>query len=179
MVRELARIRGMGDSDSFSILSAILHGRSEADKTTFDDLSSIYDKCWDCDSLAGDGRLVYSVIMTVCDRISESDSQLGLYEKIDLSIGIRILAEHHIADVYGSIGIPMPKGRQLGGIVRDFKEKSPAQYESCSTLLEQACLLVPENIHINSFMYEPLVDIGSSRFIKLYRELKKLTGPRK
>lgn len=176
MVRELSRIRGTEDSDSFSILSAILHGRSEADKTTFDDLSSIYIKCWDCDSLAGDGRLVYSVITSVCDKISESDRQLDLHEKIDLSIGIRILAEHHIADVYDSMGIPMPKGRQLGGIVRDFKEKSPAQYESCSTLLEQACLLVPENIHINSFMYEPLVDIGSSRFINLYRGLKELTG---
>ena len=34
--------------------------------------------------------------------------------------------------------------------------------------------MTPENIHLNSFMYEPILDMSSDELINLYQEIKSL-----
>ena len=96
--------------------------------------------------------------------------------KIVLSIGIRILMERHIAEIYRSQGKQAPELSQFGTLARQFKQDFPVAYSDMEDLVEKTCLIVPENIHVNSFMYEPLVDIGSSAFLKLYRDVRAKTG---
>ena len=39
---------------------------------------------------------------------------------------------------------------------------------------EKVNLITPENIHLNSFMYEPILDISEHQLKKLYFDLKNL-----
>lgn len=41
-------------------------------------------------------------------------------------------------------------------------------------LLDQVNLMTPENIHLNSFMYEPILDMSAHRLYTLYNEVKQL-----
>ncbi|MDB1933006.1 hypothetical protein PMY12_15270 [Clostridium tertium] len=41
-------------------------------------------------------------------------------------------------------------------------------------LLEQVNIMTPENIHINSFMFEPILDLSDNHLKKLYCKLKEL-----
>ncbi len=41
--------------------------------------------------------------------------------------------------------------------------------------LDRVALMTPENIHVNSFMYEPIVDMSDDHLKKLYGDVKKLT----
>ncbi|SHN94260.1 FIG00831056: hypothetical protein, partial [bacterium endosymbiont of Bathymodiolus sp. 5 South] len=41
-------------------------------------------------------------------------------------------------------------------------------------VLEQVNLMTPENIHLNSFMYEPILDMNSDELIKLYKIIKRM-----
>jgi hypothetical protein len=41
-------------------------------------------------------------------------------------------------------------------------------------ILEQVNLMTPENIHLNSFMYEPILDLGISHLKTLYSHVKQL-----
>jgi ACR3 family arsenite efflux pump ArsB len=41
-------------------------------------------------------------------------------------------------------------------------------------LLEQVNLMTPENIHLNSFMYEPILDMSNDHLKQLYQDVKKL-----
>ena len=41
-------------------------------------------------------------------------------------------------------------------------------------ILEKVNLMTPENIHVNSFMYEPLLDMSVNHLIDLYQEVKSL-----
>ncbi len=41
-------------------------------------------------------------------------------------------------------------------------------------LLEQVNLMTPENIHINSFMYEPILDMSNHHLKNLYCDVKLL-----
>ena len=41
-------------------------------------------------------------------------------------------------------------------------------------ILERVLIITSENIHINSFMYEPIVDMSLKELICLYSEVKSL-----
>ncbi|URW80901.1 hypothetical protein [Xiashengella succiniciproducens] len=41
-------------------------------------------------------------------------------------------------------------------------------------ILKRVNLITPENIHINSFMYEPILDMGDFELRDLYEAVKKL-----
>lgn len=36
--------------------------------------------------------------------------------------------------------------------------------------------MTPENIHINSFMYEPILDLSDSHLKRLYNDLKRMNN---
>jgi len=54
-----------------------------------------------------------------------------------------------------------------------YSELFPAQVETIS-LLDQVNVMTPENIHLNSFMYEPILDMSAHRLYGLYNELRRL-----
>ena len=54
-----------------------------------------------------------------------------------------------------------------------FKEKFPLKVEEIK-LLEQVNLMTPENIHINSFMYEPILDMSIIHLKSLYKKIDNL-----
>ena len=41
-------------------------------------------------------------------------------------------------------------------------------------ILEQVAMLTPENIHLNSFMFEPIFDMSLLHLYDLYQEVKNL-----
>ena len=41
-------------------------------------------------------------------------------------------------------------------------------------VIEQVNIMTPEIIHINSFMYEPLIDLSVHHLIELYKECSRL-----
>lgn len=176
MVRELVSIREGNSSPEYALLSDVLHGRTEAEAISFDDLSSVYVKHWGVTDLAGDSRVVVDTALQECDRIVRKAGFLKLQDKIVLSIGIRILMERHIAQLYLSRGAQVPRNKQFGSLAQQFKQDFPNEYSGMEDIVERTCLIVPENIHANSFMYEPLVDIGSSAFVRLYQDVRTESG---
>jgi hypothetical protein len=42
-------------------------------------------------------------------------------------------------------------------------------------IMERVNLMTPENIHLNSFMYEPILDMSSEHLADLYREACELS----
>ena len=46
--------------------------------------------------------------------------------------------------------------------------------DSKKDVIEQVNMMTPEIIHINSFMYEPLIDLSVHHLIELYKECSKL-----
>lgn len=176
MVRELISIKDGNEGTEYALLSDVLHGRNEAAAVSFDDLSPIYEKHWGVTELQGDTRKVVGTALMECDRIIREAGFLNLQDKIVLSIGIRILMEHHIAQIYLSHGAQSPCQKQFGSLARQFKRDFPSEYSRLGDIIERTCLIVPENIHANSFMYEPLVDIGSDAFVKLYQDAQARTG---
>ena len=57
-------------------------------------------------------------------------------------------------------------------------ERFTKQYKSDPTMIDKLSLLTeinimtPENIHLNSFMYEPILDMSSDNLVDLYKRVK-------
>ena len=99
---------------------------------------------------------------------------MNLENKIVLAIAIRMGAERfmidHIADPAFVAEIT---AHQTQVLIEKFKKLFCDDQETITTL-DQVALMTPENIHVNSFMYEPIVDMSDDHLRKLYRKIKAL-----
>ena len=98
---------------------------------------------------------------------------LGLENKIVLAVGIRLKAERfmiaRIADATFMAGIQENQTQEL---VKEFKKRFAK--DQAIKILDRVALMTPENIHVNSFMYEPIVDMSDSHLRKLYERVSEL-----
>ena len=58
-------------------------------------------------------------------------------------------------------------------LIERYKKEFPSETDIIK-LLGQVNLMTPENIHLNSFMYEPILDMGLDELKQLYSEILKL-----
>ena len=59
---------------------------------------------------------------------------------------------------------------------KELIDKYKSEFPSDSNIktLEEVNLMTPENIHVNSFMYEPLIDMSVQHLIRLFNDVKNL-----
>ena len=63
------------------------------------------------------------------------------------------------------------KGNQTAWLYKEYKKSIN---DNAMGILEQVSMLTPENIHLNSFMFEPILDMSLLHLYDLYKEVKKL-----
>ena len=59
-------------------------------------------------------------------------------------------------------------------LVTRFKKDFRSEVDSVR-IVDQVALMTPENIHVNAFMYEPIVDMSDDHLRKLYQEVMTLS----
>ncbi len=62
---------------------------------------------------------------------------------------------------------------QTPELLKRYRRTFPANLEAIG-VLQRVTLMTPENIHLNSFMYEPILDMSDDHLRKLYREVLAL-----
>ncbi len=102
------------------------------------------------------------------------DETVELEGKITLSIAIRLFAERHmIRAINNQIFINSITENQTVTLLQEYKRLGLGRAQDIA-ILEQVNLMTPENIHLNSFMYEPILDLGISHLKTLYSHVKQL-----
>jgi hypothetical protein len=175
-VRNLAEFSGA--DESFIKLTSLLHIKEDSQTITISNLETIFkeiliDKT--TLTLSNPAQIVIDLIFETADKISkETKEVIELENKIVLAIAIRLKAENFmiakIADEAFWKGI---KKNQTIVLFTKFVEKFSGEAESIK-LLEDVNLMTPENIHLNSFMYEPILDMSNEHLKQLYCDIAKL-----
>ena len=75
-----------------------------------------------------------------------------------------IVSEEHQAEM-------KPNSNQTGELLKVLKKHYADTYPDVCLLMNRVVMLTSENIHVNNFMFEPLVDISSLHLKKLYIEV--------
>ena len=162
------------DTD-FNRLTSLLHVKTDTHTITMQDLESIYKTIINKPSLMlpDPQKRVTDVIYEIADEIvRENDEDAELESKIILSIAIRLKAEsfmvRKIANQQFVDGITK---NQTFELLRKYKNDFSQERNSLA-LMNQVNLMTPENIHLNSFMYEPILDMSSKHLKQLYATVK-------
>jgi len=175
-VRNLAEF--IGDNVNFLKLTSLLHIKSDTVNIKISDLEVIYKeilKDKDTLTLANPNKLVTELIFETSNTISVgTDEIIELENKITLAIGIRLKAEIFMINIINDNAyVASISKNQTSMLFAKYVELFPLELETID-YLEQVNLMTPENIHLNSFMYEPILDMGNEHLKDLYKRISAL-----
>lgn len=165
-----------GDTEpAYLKLTSMLHWRPDAAAMTVADLDEIFStECNTPGRSAGRGRSIIELIDTAADECLKAAPGLNLENKVVLAIATRLRAERFIADKLNDAAFLAGIDRnQTQRLIMKFKKEFPAEIDT-AVVLDRVALMTPENIHLNSFMYEPIIDMGEDHLRELYRDVKAL-----
>ena len=117
----------------------------------------------------------YLTVLGECAEylIQQPEEQIKLENKIVLSIAIRLKFEEFLNEIAENNGIKTNdiKFNQTRNLYEKVKEKLNGQQNK---IAEDVNIITPEYIHINSFMFEPLIDISDWKLKQLYNNVKHI-----
>lgn len=175
-IRNLAEYCGF--NSEFLKLTSLLHQKNDTDSIKVEDLQNIIRNILKDNNnlilLDGD-KLVKNLIYENADSIClETDEIVNLEKKIVLSIAIRLKAEIFMINrINNLVFLNGITSNQTIKLIEEYKKSFSTEIENIK-LMEQVNLMTPENIHLNSFMYEPILDMDKVHLKDLYLKISTL-----
>lgn len=166
--------RGETDSD-FIKLTSLLHWKSDSDTITVQDLDLIYNTTFAMMNYSSDQtKLVTDLISEQAAACLTAGDGINFENKIVLSVAIRLGAEKFmvckLADPAFTNSIT---ANQSQALLTEFAKRFKSETDNIQ-VLQRVVLMTPENIHLNSFMYEPILDMSDEHLRKLYKSVVAL-----
>lgn len=179
-VRNLIEYKDGTSSDGYKKLTCLLHIKPETGTYTVADLAGVIVQV-----IQGTGldekadkdepviSLIYRTAELLCD--TANDDEICLEHKIALSIACRLKAEEFMwLHVKNKAPINDNQTGKLYDRLCAENTEPDDQFRTVRKTLGQVNLMTPENIHLNSFMYEPLMDMSCHHLIGLYKAITSL-----
>ncbi len=155
-------------------LTRMIHYKDETEGLTIADYKAVFEQTFpnvEFPDIALDLSILNHIFSTA-DDCQNADDGINLEHKIVLSMATRIWAERYMI---GKIRSNDPNydtsKKQTGELFQCFKDQFNNQTDEIG-LLRRVNLITPANIHINAFMYEPILDMGFGELKALYQEVK-------
>lgn len=164
------------DADpEFVKLTALLHWKTNSDQVTIADLDGIYNGLFSKTGTSPDGaKSVTALIREEADKCVNAPDGINFENKVVLAIATRLAAEQFmVTKINDPAFVAAIASNQTAKLLKKFKESS-AGSRPTTTVLQRVVLMTPENIHLNSFMYEPILDMSDGHLRKLYAEVLAL-----
>lgn len=189
--KNVGRVAGI--DEDYLLLTHLLHEKNKTNEITFGILKIIYKTYLGKDNFKSDiaaTDLVIDKIYSIADEITSNDAHLE--HKIIMAIAIRHKAEKYMLDmIKNHMGQLTWKVKRniITGTVADFMMHLDGVGNQTRELfnaykqfglpdkvktLEEVNIMTPENIHLNSFMYEPILDMDINELLNLYQKVKAM-----
>lgn len=168
--------RGTHDDDYLK-LTSLLHQKTDTVSITQGDLDRVFkealaglpDRSW-----AEADEPVVDMIYREADACLEADEGVNFANKIVLSIALRLRSESYmlnlISDPTATDAITKNQNWELFKMLEERGLGGDAEL----ALMRSVLLMTPENLHINSFMYEPIIDMSDKSLRDLYAAVAEL-----
>jgi hypothetical protein len=160
-------------SNDFDFMTNLMHVKEYTEVINVGQLKTIFEEYLGNDNFLNgisDEETIYKIIEEESENIDYSD--IYLENKIILAISIRLKSEKFMMDkldddsIYDEI--TQNQTREL------FNRYKVNGDEQSIKVLNEVMIMIPENIHFNSFMYEPLMDMDIVEILNLYYKVREL-----
>lgn len=160
----------LGNETAYDFLTSLLHIKPNTMTTTLEDYWTMVKPIFHLGNLMCDVYSTTSFVTMIFNLaaklVHENNNAVSLEDKLVMSIAIRLKCEVFLRQILIENNEELECGRnQTRTWMRRAKSHiSQEQYD----LLNTVCLITPESIHVNAFMYEPLIDIPNWKLFNLY-----------
>lgn len=165
--RNLLEVKYDKTNYNYILLTNFLHYRRNTKTITVNDVKPIFYDTFNIECPLDSNKKIFDILFNQLQILSTTDlcNTMDLDIKIIFSIGIRLVMEMIFNKFDGSF---IDRNLQLGEEFEKVKENFDKED---IRIFSKAIVSVPEFIHLNSFMYEPLIDIPTSSFQSIYKDV--------
>lgn len=163
----------MGDTTTYNSLTSLLHIKPSTFTTTLADYWNTVKAIFRLSDLSCDVYAtvpLLTMIIALADRlVSENNNTVSLEDKLVMSIAIRLKSEIYLRQVLIAHDeeLECTKNQMRVWMKRAKPHITQEKYDVLNTV----GLITPESIHVNAFMYEPLIDIPNWKLFELYNKV--------
>lgn len=166
------------EDDDYKTLTKLLHWKSDTVQITIGNYLDIYNRLFGTSHDTSNTQPVKDLLFTkateICLRTTHDG--LNLEDKVLLSIAIRMQAEIFLINelrlLKNEPNYWCQSTSQFGNLIKDYS--SLVSSSPSLRTLEKINITVSSNIHLNSFMYEPILDLTIEHLVNLYSEVCNL-----
>ena len=181
-VRNIVEYTQSESSTDFSKLTSCLHIKTDTNTTLVKDVYQIIAKnveqCRDVAKYTTMATPIKDFIYQVADvlDVKRNLDEIALENKTVFAMAIRLKLEEIIIHLLTGFEseINAISENQTSELVKMLKEHKSDDYDRMKSVIEKVNMMTPENIHVNSFMFEPLIDLSVAHLKDLYAEVKSL-----
>jgi hypothetical protein len=166
-----------GDQDpGYGVLTSLLHWKTGSADISQNELDQLFTSTFsDQGSWANPDESVVEEIHRQAELCLTADASINFDNKIVMSIAIRLSAEKYMVDQLGDPTVTDGIDANQGPVLLKMFRDSANATDKAVRVLESVMLMTPENIHVNSFMYEPILDMSDAHLRQLYRDIVALS----
>lgn len=167
-----------GRNEHFEKLTSLLHLKGNSSNIIVNDLQLIYrDIFSDLPNLSlpnGQDSIIEKIFQQSETLVIDNQETPELECKVILAMAIRLKAEEFMIDrISDQEFVTSITSNQTRELFDKYTAVFSTDLETIA-LLDQVNLMTPENIHLNSFMYEPILDMSACRLYALYIDIKNI-----
>ena len=178
-------VEGQNDTD-YKLLTNLLHYKEivkdqikNTSSILVSDIINIFTNYWHISSqqinIDKNKKMIDFSFETANNVVQETTiNEVLLENKIVLSIAIRLKAELYMINKINDKNITDNIERNQTRELMNNMNFNMSDGKEIKTILEEVLIMTSENIHINSFMYEPIIDMSVEYLIKLYSKVCNL-----
>lgn len=138
------------------------------------DLWNLINLFLDNATFSGADEDYYSSVLRVANAcVADNTNEVLLDNKLVIAIAIRLLTEKFMKSTLISNG-RVCSDTDSNQTRKWFNQVRPFLTLTQLSVIEEVNLITPESIHLNSFMFEPLIDISDGTLKELYTMVKNL-----
>lgn len=166
--------KGEGDAD-YSLLTSLLHWKTGSDQITVAHVDEVYGRLFGATGQSENGEeKMLDVVDAEAKACLQAPDGINFENKVVLAIATRLQAERFMAaKINDSDWLATISANQTPALLKRYREVFSADLGSLR-VLQRVTLMTPENIHLNSFMYEPILDMSDQHLRRLYEEVLAL-----
>lgn len=178
-VRNLIEFTKDENDGDYILLTSLLHQKQNTSSISMRQLQNIINRHIQIPTNGGgiffpDEKVetrIYNLAQVI---LEDTQTKMELEDKVILSMAIRLRIEKFIIDeINDAAFVQSITSNQTQKLSARFNQVFPNKAKAKS-VISKVNLMTPENIHINSFMYEPILDMSNEYLKDLYAQVIQL-----
>lgn len=172
-VRNIIELSSDTNNPMYIKLTSALHYKRDTVNMMIKDINDVFLASINRNSNIQNGKYL-DLLFLMADSITKSTTAISLENKLVLSIAIRMQFESKLFSKFNDWDVIDNMTKNQTNELIKYCIDNKLMTTNDLNIAEKVKIMTSENIHVNSFMYEPIIDMSDDELISLYQEVKKM-----